>query len=128
MSSPIFVFGSNLAGRHGAGAAFHALKYYGAKQGVAIGHIGNSYAIPTKDHDLHQLHYADVEHHISTFIAYAQIHQDLEFNVTQIGCGLAHFSPEYIAPLFRAAPSNCNFDPAWYKYLGDEHHYWKGPL
>lgn len=122
-NSPIFVFGSNLAGRHGAGAAYRALRYYGAKQGVGIGHIGNSYAIPTKDRDLKPLDKEFVEHNIKGFIAYARSRPDLTFYVTQVGCGLAGFKAQDIAPLFRAAPQNCYFDPEWRPYFNDPRNY-----
>ncbi len=122
----IFVFGSNLAGIHGKGAALHAKRHYGAVTGVAIGHIGHSYAIPTKDHRLRPLDLGQIEHFIKGFIAYAQNHPVLEFNVTQVGCGLAGFKKEQIAPMFIFAPSNCWFDPEWKDIVGIN--YWEAPI
>lgn len=125
-SPRIFVFGSNLAGRHGKGAALHARIYYGAQLGVAIGHIGQSYAIPTKDQNLKSLDLETIGHHIKGFLAYAKAHPDLQFNVTQIGCGLAGYKPEQITPMFRDPPGNCWFDPAWiHKVNTSPHNFWE---
>lgn len=127
-SNRIFVFGSNLRGRHGKGAALHAAKYYGAEEGVAIGHINQCYAIPTKDQMIRPLHIKQVEHFISGFKAYAHTHPNLEFNVTQVGCGLAGFSPEEISKFFINYGPNMWFDPEWQKYLGDKAQYWEQPI
>lgn len=105
--SAIFVFGSNLAGRHGKGAALAARKEHGAEYGVGIGRTGNAYAIPTKDKHLQSLSLGEIERHVIYFINYAWDHPDLAFNVTAIGCGLAGYKPEQIAPFFRSAPNNC---------------------
>jgi hypothetical protein len=113
----IFVFGSNLAGRHGAGAARVALLHHGAVYGNGIGKEGNSYAIPTKDTRIESLPLHDIQKYVSSFIEYADRHPELDFQVTQIGCGLAGFTPEQIAPMFEAAPSNCQFDSAWERLL-----------
>ena len=113
----VFVFGSNLAGRHGAGAAKYARMVHGAEYGVGFGATGNSFAIPTKDIHLEVLSLEEVAWFVSQFIAHAEINRDTEFQVTQIGCGLAGFKPEQIAPLFVDAPSNCYFDTAWKPWL-----------
>lgn len=113
----IFVFGSNLAGRHGAGAAKHAYLYKGAKHGMGIGHHGNSYAIPTKDTRIQTLPLKVIKSYVDVFVYYAQTHPELEFKVTRIGCGLAGYTDEQIAPMFMDAPSNCYFDTAWKPYL-----------
>lgn len=68
----IFVFGSNLAGRHGAGAALHAAKRYGAVRGVGVGSMGRSYAIPTKGWRLEVLSVKTIAAHAAGFVAYAQ--------------------------------------------------------
>lgn len=120
----IFVFGSNLAGIHGAGAAAYARFHEGAVNGQGIGHHGNSYAIPTKDQNIQSLSLKDIKGHVDTFVGYAMKHPELTFKVTQIGCGLAGFTPEQIAPMFRYAPQNCAFDSAWYPWLGDGRTYW----
>jgi hypothetical protein len=124
----IFVFGSNMAGRHGKGAAKHALLYYGAKSGVGIGHIGHSYAIPTKDHDLKVLSLDQIAHFVRAFLAYARTNPDLEFNVTRIGCGLAGYQNNHIAPMFDDPPFNCYFDREWTLYLGPKAMYWDPPI
>lgn len=120
----VFVFGSNLAGVHGAGAAKAALERHGAKYGVSIGHHGNSYALPTKDENIRTLPMSNVEVHVATFIDYARRNPDLLFQVTQVGCGLAGLQSQDIAPMFIDAPSNCLFDEAWKQYLGDDANYW----
>jgi hypothetical protein len=124
----IFVFGSNLAGRHGKGAALHAAKYYGAERSVAIGHINQCYAIPTMDQMLRPLHLTQVKHFISGFVAYANHHPNLKFNVTQVGCGLAGFDPRDIAPCFNNAPNNCWFDKEWERYFTKPKQYWEAPI
>lgn len=109
----IFVFGSNLAGRHGKGAALHAKEYYGAQPGVGVGRTAGSYAIPTKDEKLDPLPLEKIEKHVKTFLQYAREHADLDFFVTRIGCGLAGYTNEQIAPMFKGAPVNCQFDAQW---------------
>ena len=107
MAEPIFVFGSNLAGRHGKGAALWAVKHRGAVNGVGIGEQGNAYAIPTKRTPWHTLPLSEIEAHVRAFLAYARLHPGLTFEVTPIGCGLAGYRPEQIAPMFQDAPGNC---------------------
>jgi hypothetical protein len=106
MRRKIFVFGSNLAGIHGAGSALAAKKHYGAVQGQGEGLHGNSYAIPTKDRMLQSLRLADIECHVSNFVLFATRHPEMQFNVVAIGCGLAGFRPDDIAPFFKDAPGN----------------------
>lgn len=103
----VFVFGSNLAGVHGAGAAKQALKFWGAKLGVGVGRQGMAYAIPTKDRNLASLPLDRVRDVVADFKVYAWKHPCLRFLVTDIGCGLAGFSVSAIAPMFRGAPKNC---------------------
>lgn len=114
----VFVFGSNEAGIHGAGAAKAALKK-GAVLRKAEGHWGNTYAIPTKSPGLRTLNLAEIEEYVASFIDYAIKHPELQFQITQIGCGLAGLKPEQIAPMFRLAPQNCWFDKAWFWMLPD---------
>lgn len=105
--SEIFVFGSNLAGKHGKGAALAALKHHGAKYGIGEGRIGNSYAIPTKGHYLETLSLEQIRvRSVHNFLAFARIHSELTFRLTPIGCGLAGYKPEQIGPMFDGAPSN----------------------
>ena len=85
----IFVFGSNLAGRHGAGAALDARKNHGAIYGQGVGLQGNSYAVPTKDEHIKTLPYERIEVYVRDFIRFACQHPEHTFNVTPIGTGLA---------------------------------------
>lgn len=124
----IFVFGSNLAGRHGAGAAKVAAEKYGAVYGVGRGHVGKSYAIPTKDAELNTLPIAAITLYVNAFIAYAKENPDLFFFVTRVGCGLAGYDNSEIAPLFRKAHelTNVSFPIDWKNYIecveiGDSH-------
>lgn len=102
----IFVFGSNLAGRHGAGSALEAKLRHGASTGVGIGLQGNSYAIPTKDLLLNVLPLRAIAYHIEYFEIFALSHQYMVFNVVEIGCGLAGYTPAQIGPLFKHRPIN----------------------
>lgn len=105
--APIFVFGSNLAGRHGRGAAQFALKHHGAVYGQGVGLQGNSWAIPTKNHQLRVLPLNEIGLYVAAFLAQAEaLYPDREFEVTKIGCGLAGYTPEQIGPLFAMAPAN----------------------
>ena len=113
----IFVFGSNEAGRHGAGAARDALHRYGAIMNVGFGPQGESFAIPTKDWNIQTLPITVIKQYIDRFIVYARWHPALTFKVTQLGCGLAGLQAKDIAPLFRFAPHNCLFDEAWKEFL-----------
>ena len=113
MSKQIFVFGSNLAGRHGKGAALAARNEHGAIYGVGVGRTGNAYAIPTKDSNLKVLPLSIIARHVSTFVDYALDHPELEFRITAIGTGLAGYRHEQIAPMFVGAPTNCILPAEW---------------
>jgi len=109
----IFVFGSNLAGRHGAGAARHAMLHKGAEYGVGYGPTGNSFAIPTKDENIKTLPLNKIEKYVSSFVRYATLNPDIIFEVTRIGCGLAGYTDDEIAPLFVGAPPNAKLPVGW---------------
>lgn len=97
----IFVFGSNLRGIHGAGAAKQA-KEFGACLGVGWGRAGETYAIPTKvSPQSKALGLRDIEVFVSEFINYAKYHPELRFLVTKVGCGLAGYKADSIAPMFK---------------------------
>lgn len=96
----IFVFGSNLQGIHGKGAALHAKNHYGAIQGKGRGIHYRSYAIPTKMTPYIRLSLIEINFYVAEFICYAKGHDDYTFLVTAIGCGLAGHKPEQIAPMF----------------------------
>lgn len=112
-SNAIFVFGSNLAGRHGKGAALVARIQYGAQRGVGEGLCGRSYAIPTKDERLRPLLRRGVACCVARFVLFALGRPDLTFVVTRVGCGLAGYTDAEIAPLFAAAPTNCELPEGW---------------
>ncbi len=113
----IFVFGSNLAGRHGRGAAKVAWNLFGAEYGVGVGVKGNSYAIPTKDKRVHTLNLETIKGYVNEFLKFAHANQHRSFFVTRVGCVLAGFADSQIAPLFKGAPDNCSFPEEWRKYL-----------
>ena len=94
----IFVFGSNLAGAHGGGAARLAWQRFGAVWGQGVGLQGQSYAIPTMQGGVET-----IKPYVDDFIEFARQHPELRFLVTRIGCGIAGFKPEEIAPLFAEA-------------------------
>ena len=91
----IFVFGSNLAGSHGGGAARLAYNRFGAIWGQGVGLQGQSYAIPTMQGGVET-----IKPYVDEFIRFAKTRPDLKFYVTQVGCGIAGFKAEEIAPLF----------------------------
>lgn len=94
----IFVFGSNLAGAHGGGAARLAYNEFGAVWGQGVGMQGQSYAIPTMHGGVEA-----IKPYVDEFISFASGHREYTFLVTKIGCGIAGFAVEEIAPLFQAA-------------------------
>ena len=100
LPNEIFTFGSNESGIHGAGAARMAHKRFGAVWGTGVGPTGQCYAIPTKDARIDPLPLATIEGYVTKFLAYAQSHPNQTFLVTAIGCGLAGYSPQDIAPMF----------------------------
>ena len=97
-ANEIFVFGSNLAGAHGGGAARIAVVNFGAIMGQGVGLQGQSYAIPTMQGGVNT-----IKPYVDEFIAFAKQHPELTFLVTKIGCGIAGFRPAEIAPLFAGA-------------------------
>jgi len=113
----IFVFGSNLAGRHGKGAAKAAIDRYGAKYGQGVGLQGQSYAIPTKDEYLNTLPLDVIKEYVEQFLFFAAMHSELDFNVTAIGCGLAGYKPEHIAPFFKNCSDNCKLPKEFLEVL-----------
>ena len=104
MTQRIFVFGSNLAGRHGRGSALEAVRNHGAIYGQGQGWAGNSYAIPTKGYNLEVLSVETIGFYVSLFNLYAHVHSYMKFNIVDIGCGLAGYRPFQIAPLFLYIP------------------------
>jgi len=94
----VFVFGSNLEGMHGGGAAYYAFRHFGAMMGCGVGLRGQSYAIPTMQGGVET-----IKPYVDDFIAFAKEHPELFFYVTRIGCGIAGFRDKEIAPLFSEA-------------------------
>lgn len=103
---PVFVFGSNLAGRHGKGAALWARQHRGAIYGQGVGRQGNAYGIPTKDEQLRVFPLPVIQSHVDDFLNYARQQPGTQFEVTPIGCGLAGYRHDEIAPMFLNAPAN----------------------
>lgn len=97
----IFVFGSNTAGIHGAGAARLAFEKFGAKWGIGFGLEGQSFAIPSKNDKIVTMQLAAIENYVEAFIAFAKCKPELTFMVTEIGCGLAGLTVEQMAPMFK---------------------------
>lgn len=112
----VFVFGSNLAGMHGGGAAALALKW-GAVMGQWTGLHGQTYAIPTMQGGVET-----IKPYVDKFISFARNHHELKFLVTEIGCGIAGFRAEQIAPLFKTVIEhdieNIYLPASFYKALG----------
>lgn len=99
----VFVFGSNLGGKHGKGAAKTALTW-GAIWGQASGLQGRTYGIPTKDKSIRRvLSLTEIKPFVDEFISFATEHPELTFLVTEVGCGLSKMKPKDIAPLFEKA-------------------------
>lgn len=99
----IFVFGSNEAGIHGAGAAKLAWEEFGAELRVGFGETGRTFAIPTKDRRIETLPLPKIEAYVNKFIEHADQNPDKIYLVTEIGCGLAGYKPINIAPMFLPA-------------------------
>jgi O-acetyl-ADP-ribose deacetylase (regulator of RNase III) len=95
----IFVFGSNIQGMHGGGAAWYAHKNFGAEWGIGEGLTGRTYALPTMEGT------ASMKKAIAHFIDCAKQHPELTFLVTAVGCGIAGYTPKEVAPMFREALS-----------------------
>jgi hypothetical protein len=114
----IFVFGSNLKGVHGAGAALFAFRNHGAVYGQGSGLQGNSYGIPTKDRKIKTLPLTEIEKHVNVFLEFAEKNKDLTFDLTAIGCGLAGYHPQEIAPMFKKSPDNVRLPKEFQEVLG----------
>ena len=99
----IFVFGSNLSGHHGGGAALLAMNKWGAIWGQGVGLQGQTYGIPTMQGGVET-----IRPYVDEFIQFANKHPEMTFLVTEIGCGIAGFTPQEIAPLFAKATTTEN--------------------
>lgn len=110
----IFVFGSNLAGMHGGGAARVAYNKFGAIWGQGVGLQGQSYGIPTMHGGV-----VRIQPYVDEFIIFAEEHPEMHFLVTRVGCGIAGFKDEKIAPLFKRAMAleNVSLPESFWKCL-----------
>lgn len=113
----VFVFGSNIVGRHDKGAAQTARRHFGAVYGVGKGRTGQAYAIPTKDLEMQPIPLRRIAAHVTDFLAYASANLDTNFFVTAVGTGLAGYTHAQMAPLFRGHPPNCLLPDEWDAYL-----------
>jgi len=121
----VWVFGSNLAGRHGAGAAAVARKKFGAVYGLGAGYQGlepaHCYAIPTKDGQMQTRPLDAILYAVDEFVDFARRMERFRFFITRIGCGLAGYRDEDIAPMFVRAPMNrCSFPVNWTEIMGNK--------
>ena len=96
-NNQIFVFGSNLAGKHNGGGAKIALEKFGAIYGEGVGFQGQSYAIPTLDANFQKIDLTEIRFYIDMFFQFAYNHPQYEFLVTKIGCGIAGYDVSEIA-------------------------------
>ena len=113
-----FVFGSNEAGRHGKGAALCAKQYFGAIYGQGNGEQGKSYALVTKDAYLRSISLDEIRENVRVFLLHAKNHPHKQFAVSRVGCGLAGYRDEDIAPMFKGHPSNVYFlEESWNELL-----------
>ena len=117
-SNQIFVFGSNTEGRHGKGAARVAMKF-GARYGEATGPQGRTYAIVTKElsKGCRSVPLELIAEQVTEFLEYARSEPELEFLVSPIGCGLAGYRPEEIAPMFAERPENVRLPKSFIEVL-----------
>jgi len=127
-SKMIFVFGSNLSGIHGAGAARYALNHKWAAYGVGEGLTGQAYALPTKGYQISFMPLDDIHKHVQKFMKFAYDERnELQFQVTRVGTGLSGFRDADIAPMFEYVAhrkSNCFFDTAWRHHLPEDAKFW----
>ncbi|MGI6572502.1 MAG: hypothetical protein ACOX19_03585 [Fermentimonas sp.] len=113
-ANEVFVFGSNLDGAHGAGAARIARQRFGAVWGQGVGLQGQSYGIPTMHGGIEE-----IKPYVDEFIEFARFHPELTFLVTRVGCGIAGFYDSEMAPLFAQAVSipNIHLPESFWKVL-----------
>jgi len=109
----VFVFGSNLAGKHGGGAARQAYDRFGAQWGVGEGLTGQSYAFPTLDKDFKQLSIPKLCSAKDAFYRCVTAHPELNFLFTKVGCGIAGYPEEDMCMLFQDAPENVVLPSDW---------------
>ncbi len=109
----VFVFGSNVAGLHGGGAAWYAKNKLGAEWGVGEGLTGQTYALPTCYVPGEPVTFDELIVYVANFLEVARAHTELTFFVSAVGCGIAGFEESEVGPLFKDAPANCDLPPGW---------------
>ncbi len=116
------MFGSNESGIHGAGAASLANKKFGAIFNLGFGSAGQTFAIPTKDWNIQTLPINIIKFYIERFIECAVIDSEHTYLVTEIGCGLAGYKSNDIAPLFEKAKyiENIHLPESFWQILNNE--------
>lgn len=118
LNSRIYVFESNLAGKHYKGAhSYFAKKRRGAIPGVQFGMHGYSFGIPATGTTLRPLDLTLIRNYIREFLKFAVENKDMAFQVTPIGCDLAGYTPEQIGPMFKGAPANCELPPEFLPFV-----------
>ncbi|MEM8573627.1 MAG: hypothetical protein AAGF48_03220 [Pseudomonadota bacterium] len=117
MDRPVFVFGSNLDGRHDDGFALVALRTRGAVYGQGTGPQGNAYAIPTRSNTGHARSRQEIAESVNDFLGFTRTRPWALFEVTPVGCGLAGYRVDEISPMFAAAPDNVTLPPAFQRIL-----------
>lgn len=98
----------------------YASRKHQAVYGQGLGRQGSSFAIPTKGYRLETLPLYRISNYVKMFLEYAECNPNLSFNVTAIGCGLAGYTPEDIAPMFKNHPDNVNLPEEFKKVLNEE--------
>ncbi|WP_296280119.1 hypothetical protein [uncultured Acinetobacter sp.] len=113
----VFVFGSNMAGTHQGGAAKTAHLHFGAMKGVGRGWSGQSFAIPTMNEHLQQMPLSQIQHYIDDFKIYTKNHPKLKYFITSVGCGVAGYKVEEIAPMFKGISHNVIFPQSFRPFV-----------
>jgi protease I len=113
----VFVFGSDLAGRHTSGDALIALRRHGAVYGRGVGLQGRSYAIPVRDEQSKLMPVTAIARYVSAFLRFAAIHREMTFHICRIGCERGGYRDDEIAPLFAGAPRNCRLPRGWERFI-----------
>jgi hypothetical protein len=117
MDRPVFVFGSDIAGHHADGDSLVALRTRGAVYGQGSGPQGNAYAIPTRSRTGRPRTRQDIAESVSDFLGFTRLRPWALFDVAPIGCRLAGYRPEDIAPMFAGAPHNVTLPAAFHRIL-----------
>jgi hypothetical protein len=113
----VFVFGSNMAGKHHGGAAAIAVSHFGALLGVGRGWSGQSFAIPTMNEHLQQMPLSQIQHYVDDFKLYTKNHPKTKYFLTAIGCGIAGYTTEEIAPMFKGISRNVIFPASFRPFV-----------